>query len=281
VRRFLRQIRAVFGDAIGHLNEDDGWAMASHVALSALMAVFPFLIFVAALAGFIGNADLAGRVADLLFATWPKEVAVPIAAEVHRVLTEAHVGLVTVSALVTIFLSSNGVEAVRSALNRAYRASEHRSFFVRRAQSVVFVLLGAVASLALAFLGVLGPLIVTQLTQYLPALQPFAGQFTFAGFAVTGFFLTIVLIAAHLWLPAARPDALRLWPGIVGTLLLWMLMTTIFAIYVQRFAQYVATYAGLAGVVTAIFFLYLIALIMICGAEFNAALGRLRDGKTG
>jgi len=72
---FLGRAWAVLANAIGHFNDDDGWAMASHLALSALMAVFPFLIFVAALAGVIGDAGLAGRVADLLFAMWPRCIA--------------------------------------------------------------------------------------------------------------------------------------------------------------------------------------------------------------
>src|ERR1700719_2817910 len=75
----------VLADSLGHLTDDDGFAMASHVALSALMAIFPFLIFVTALAGFVGDAQLAGTLADLLFATWPEIVVAPIAAEVHRV----------------------------------------------------------------------------------------------------------------------------------------------------------------------------------------------------
>ena len=41
----VRMVWKVVFDAIWHFSDDDGWAMASHVALSALMAVFPFLIF--------------------------------------------------------------------------------------------------------------------------------------------------------------------------------------------------------------------------------------------
>ena len=96
---------------------------------------------------------------------------------------------------------------------------------------------------------------------------------------MTSVLLVAVLAAAHLWLPQNRPPAGRLWPGIVATLALWLIAGRIFAAYLARFANYTATYAGLASVVTAIFFLYLIALIMIFGAEFNAALGRLRAGK--
>jgi membrane protein len=51
----------------------------------------------------------------------------------------------------------------------------------------------------------------------------------------------------------------------------------IFSYYLASFANYAATYAGLAGLVTVIFFLYILAVLMIFGAEFNSALGRLRD----
>ena len=130
---FTGEAASVIGNAIGHLSADDGFAMASHVALSALMAVFPFLIFVAALAGFFGEADLASRVASLLFETWPEDVAGPIATDVRNVLTRQQSGLLTISVLVTIFLASNGVEAVRTALNRAYRVVDKRNFILPQA----------------------------------------------------------------------------------------------------------------------------------------------------
>jgi membrane protein len=269
----------VLADSLGHLNDDDGWAMASHVALSALMAIFPVLIFVTALAGFIGNAQLAGTLTDLLFATWPEIIARPIAAEVHRVVTGASGGLLTVSALVAIYLASNGVGAIRTALNRAYRVVENRSYLKLLAQNFVFVVIGALTGLTLAFLGLLGPLIFAELTRWLPRLAAFQGLFSLLRFGVTGGLVVTVLVAAHVWLPAGRPRVRRLWPGIAITLVLWMLAATILAAYLQRFADYVATYAGLASAVTAIFFLYLVALAMILGAEFNATLKRLRDGK--
>ena len=274
---FYRRARAILGDALGHLNDDDGWAMASHVSLSALMAVFPFLIFVAALAGFIGEADLASRVAALIFDTWPKEVAEPIADDVQNVLRQPHSGLLTVSVAVTIYLASNGVEAVRTALNRAYRVRETRSFFYLRAQSLLFVVGGAVVTLVFAFLGVLGPLIFDWIARHVPEIMQFQTTFLFARLIVTGLMLAMFLVAAHLWLPTSRPPAISLWPGIVVTLTLWLLTAWIFGYYLQRFADYAAYYAGLASVVTAIYFMYLVALIMIFGAELNAALARRRE----
>jgi membrane protein len=269
----LHRAWIVLSDAFGHFNADDGWAMASHVALSALMALFPFLIFVAAVAGSIGEEGLANRVAEMIFAAWPAEVAGPIAAEVKRVLVPVHGSLLTVSAVVALYLASNGVEAVRTALNRAYRVVDRRSLVFRRAQSIVFVLIGTGGFVILAGLGVLGAAI--------PALVPFETTFAYAGIIVTSVLVVVALVVAHVVLPAGRPPWPKLWPGVVATLVAWLISAWVFAFYVRRFSNMAATYAGLAGIVTAIFFLYVIAAVMIFGAEFNAALGRLRDRRIG
>ena len=268
-----RRAWIVLSDAFGHFNADDGWAMASHVALSGLMALFPFLIFVAAFAGSIGEAGLANSVAEIVFNAWPEEVARPIAAEVRRVLVPTHGGLLTISAVVALYLASSGVEAARTALNRAYRVVDRRSIFLLRLQSLGFVIVGTAIFLILAGLGVL--------TASMPALKPFETVFASLGAAVTSVLVIAALIVAHVWLPAGRPHWMRLWPGIVATLVAWLISAWIFAFYLRRFANYAATYAGLASVVTAIFFLYVIAILMIFGAEFNAALGRLRDRRIG
>jgi membrane protein len=232
------------------------------------MALFPFLIFVAAVAGSIGDASLASRVAELVFAAWPAEVAGPIAEEVHRVLVPIHGNLLTISAAVALYLASNGVEAARTALNRAYRVVDRRSIIFRRAQSLVFVLIGTIVFVLIAGGGVLAA--------SLRFPSPFVAIF---GAVVTTFLVVVGLLGAHLWLPAGRPYWTRLWPGIVMTLIAWALSAWIFAFYLSMFADYAATYAGLAGVVTAIFFLYVVAVLMIFGAEFNASLGRMREGR--
>jgi membrane protein len=274
---FFRKTYRVFSIGISHFVADDGWAMASHLALSALMAIFPFLIFVAALAAFVGQRELADTVTDLIFQAWPPDIAEPIANEVHKVLTEPRGGILTVSVVITIYLASNGVEAVRMALNRAYRSTETRSIFFLRFQSVGYVIIGALTSLALAILGVLGPLLWSLLEGQFEWLRPFRAGFEIVRYVVVGGLLLVALVAAHLWLPRQHPPGLRLWPGITATLVLWWVVTAAFARYLESFANYTATYAGLATVVAAIFYLYLMAVILIAGAEFNAAIAAVRE----
>jgi len=105
---------------------DDGWAIASHIALAALMSLFPFLIFITALTGFLGSQQLADQVTQLLLKAWPKQVAEPIAAQISSMLTNTHGDLLTVDVTLTIYFSSNGVESLRIGLNRAYDVIEMR-----------------------------------------------------------------------------------------------------------------------------------------------------------
>ena len=72
----MRRALDIALDAYWRFLADDGWAIASHIALSALMAMFPFFIVLTSLAGFFfGSGALADEVAQLMLATWPDEVA--------------------------------------------------------------------------------------------------------------------------------------------------------------------------------------------------------------
>ena len=149
----------VVTEAFLRFSRDDGWAIASHISLSILMAMFPFLIVVTALAGFIDSANLANEVARLIFAVWPQQVAGPLASEIHNVLTTTRGGVLTLGAVFAVYFASSGVESLRIGLNRAYGLIEQRSWWLLRLKSIGYVLVGAIGLLALAFLVVLGPLI--------------------------------------------------------------------------------------------------------------------------
>jgi membrane protein len=274
----MRRAFAIALDAFYRFLGDDGWAIASYIALSTLMALFPFLILVTALAAFLGSKNLADEVANLLLETWPKEVAVPIAAEMHRVLTTTRGDVLTASAVFSVYFASSGVESLRIGLNRAYDAVETRNWFLLRFESIVYVLVGALALLALAFLVVLAPLLFATALKYAPWLAPLEATFTFVRFVVATSVITLALVLAHKWLPAGHRRYREIVPGILATLILWLAGGILFGRYLAEFAStYVTYYAGLASVMTALVFLYLTAAIFMYGGELNSAICRPRS----
>ena len=274
----LRLCVRVVVDAYDHFSTADGWAIASHIALSILLALFPFLILVTSLAAsFFGSIELADEVARLLLDTWPEEVAKPIAKEVHAVLTTTRGDLLTISVALAIFFASSGIESLRIGLNRAYGMTEMRYWFLLRLELIGYVLIAAIALLAMAFLIVLGPLLFTTASRFAPALAQFEWDITVARYAVASAALIIALFVAHKWLPSGRRKFSEIAPGIVATLLLWLAGGMVFGRYLAEFPTvYVSYYAGLASVMIALVFLYLTASIFVFGGELNAAILRAR-----
>ncbi|ERT92917.1 hypothetical protein P038_00107 [Brucella abortus 99-9971-135] len=269
IRRFLRQITF---DVWGHFSTDDGWAFASHIALSGLMALFPFLIFATSLASFLGTREFANTAVHVIFDMWPSNIAAPIANEVKSVLTVQRHGLLTVSVIAAAYFASNGVEALRIALNRAYRVTDQRSIIFCRLQSLGFVVVGTLSLMAISFLLVLAPLAVRIAEQWFPDIAPFTGTIAFWRYTIAVAVLVLALFMVHIWLPAGRRGLGDILPGIVITLIAWLAAATAFAKYLETFANYVSTYAGLASIMVAIVFLYMLSAIFIVGAEINAAI---------
>jgi membrane protein len=277
----LRRCFRIAVDAFARFVADDGWAIASHIALSALMALFPFLLVVTAVAGIFGSRNLAEEAAHILLEAWPEQVAGPLALEIHGVLTSAGGEVLTIGLVIALYFASSGVESLRIGLNRAYDVAEPRSWWLLRLESIGYVIVGAAALLALAFLVVLAPLIWATLIRYMPGLQPLGWLVTFVRFAVAAFVLIAALLIVHKWLPAGRRSLLDIAPGILATLLLWLAAGEIFGRYLAEFAfTYAYYYAGLASAMIALVFLYLTASIFIYGGELNAAIERARERPT-
>ena len=266
-------------DAFRHFTEDDGWAIASHIALSMLMALFPFIIVVTALAGFFfGSKELADEAAHLLLEAWPQEVAGPISEDITGVLTGTRGDVLTFGVLAALYFASSGVESLRIGLNRAYGVPEPRAWWLLRIESIGYVLVGAVAILAFSFLVVLAPLIWSHLVRLVPAVAPFNNLVTVVRYTIAAAVLISALLIVHRWLPAGRRSFMQIAPGIVATLLLWLISGAVFGRYLASFAfAYTTMYAGLASAMIALVFLYMCASIFIYGGELNSVIAKGHD----
>src|ERR1700754_812675 len=265
-------------DAFYPFLADDGWAIASHIALSTLMALFPFLIVLTSLAGFFGSKELADQAVGLLLQTWPTQVADSLSGQIHEVLTTTRGGALTIGAVLAVYFASNGVEALRVALNRAYAIVEPRRWYWLRLESIGYTLVAAITSLAMAFLIVLGPLILEAARRHIPLIvETNERLLNIARYGITTLALIVALLILHAWLPAGRRSFLQILPGIIFTFVASLISGIVFGQYLARFANnYVTMYAGLASVIIALVFLYFIAAIFVYGGELNASIIKSR-----
>jgi membrane protein len=249
---------------------DEGMELSGYIAFSAFLALFPFLIFLAALAGFLGTRETAQEIVDAMFRLLPTDVAETLAPAVREVIGARQGGLLTFGILATLWFSSNGIEALRTGLNRAYGVSEQRALWWLRLQSMAFVIGGGLIILFLSLAVILGPLVWRVLGPAVDQLLETRLVFGTARYAVATVLLLVSLLLLHRWLPNTRQAFTRILPGVCATTALWLIGAALFAWYVGHLADYAAFYGSLGGVAITLMFFYVTAIVFIFGAEINA-----------
>ena len=273
----MENIILAFWNSIVKLNDDGGLAIASNVALSLLLSLFPFLMLIAALVRLYGDPSLAEGVVELVLGHWPGDSAKPIADQVAILLAQNPTEFFSFSTFIVLILATNGVENARDGLNRAYKVVETRSFLWRRVQSTFFVLGGAIGLIAVAFVLVGVPLIWNFMVNLIPVLGESSLSFTLVQYSFAIGLLWLILLAFHKWLPDMKLSRPQIRWGIILTILGIIVGSKLFALYLQTMANYTALYAGLASMMIAIVYLYCIAVLILWGAEFNTAFNELRS----
>lgn len=274
----MNQLRTL-KQALWTLFEDAGFSMAGAIAFSFLLSIFPFCIFLGALAGTLGGRELAAYAVAQLFEAVPEPVAKALAPEVERVMGTSQYGLLTVGAAISLFFATSAVESLRAALNVAYRVKEGRSYLWCLLQSSFFVLMTAAGMLAVTWGVVVGPMIAA--SSGVAAVHWLVDHGLFSVSTRYGIVLAITtaqLLMYHLFLAAGRRSIWDVWPGVLLSVALWILAAQIYATWLT-ISDYSKFYAGLTQLLSALIFFQVTGMIMILGAEFNRALAEARAAR--
>ena len=262
------------------MSDEDGFMVAGYMSFIAIVAIFPFLIFLAATSSFLGSEDDLHRIMDLMFETVPDEVASALEPAIAEVVIGQQTGFLTFGILATLWAASNGVEAVRLAFNRAYRVEKLRPFWYRRLQNFVFVALLALMVPLMSFLIVLAPLLWRALSLWVDLGFTFQLFFTFVRYGIAVLALVVTLTAMHRFLPNNGHRLKTIMPGVLLTLALFIAAGTGFSWYLAHFADYSVTYGSLASIVIALLFFYMTSVIVVLGAYVNAEQGLKPEQKS-
>lgn len=276
IRNIIAQIRAIIA-AIHNVYADSGFAMAGAVAFSFVLSLFPFSIFLGAMAGLFGGEERAKQGIKRLFEIVPAPVAEGLAPEVMAVMGRTRYDLLTFGALISLFFATSAIESLRAALNVAYRQKETRSYLLCLLESCGFVVLSAVGMLVLTWGVVVGPEIAARIkpvwllwladTGWLPLIVRYAIVVAAIG---------LQLLAYHLWLAAGHRRLADVWPGVLLSIVLWLLAARLFGSWLT-FSDYSRFYAGLTSIMSALVFFQLSAVIILIGAELNRGILEIKE----
>jgi membrane protein len=266
-------------EAVQRLFADEAIPLAGNIAFRTIFSVFPFLIFMTTLAGFVGNEALAQRVVTYLLSVAPEQIVAPLVPEIRSILTVQRKGLAGFAALLTVWSAMGGIDCLRVALNRAYDLREHRGLWRLYGLDILFVIGSAVGLMLFSALIIVAPLAIAIIDAHAPGFRQSLGVLDALRVPVAMALLTTGLFMCHRVLPARRIPFRAILPGVLFTVLVWFLLATVFSAYLVSFNTFAKTYASLSGVFAAMFFLYLSALALIFGGELNRVLMIHRESR--
>ncbi|NWH08857.1 MAG: YihY/virulence factor BrkB family protein [Alphaproteobacteria bacterium] len=277
-RRLVRVRRALrpWIDAGNRLVNHDGLEIAGSMAFSAILTLFPFLIFLFAIAAFFHVEGAAHDSITFVFGPLPDQIRQALTQPLAEALSVRSPDLLTLGVVLALWSASNGVESLRAGLNRAYGIGETRSIVRRRLESLAVVVFGSCISLLLAYLTVASAVFWASARDALPeegqrAVDAVSDNI-FTHYLVAAAILGLSLTIAHLMLPDGRRRVRDVLPGAAVTTIAWLAMAAGFTAYLANFGNYAVIYGGLGGIAAAMVFFYFSATVILFGAELNRAL---------
>jgi len=262
--------------AIWRLYEHSGFALAGAVAYSLLISLFPFCIFLGALASVLGGRDLATAAIGQLFHVLPARVVEGISPEVEAIMSHSRIGLLTASAGIALFFATSAIETMRAALNGAYRVLETRNYFVCLLISMGFVFVTALSMLVAGAFVIFGPSIAAAIE---PDISRRVLNSSWAAilsrYGLAAAVMGAQLLTFHLWLAAGRRTVRDVLPGVLLSVVLWLALAGLYSWYLDL-NDYSRFYAGLSQLMVALIFFQVTGMIIILGAELNRGLLELK-----
>jgi membrane protein len=270
LRRTLLEFRE---DQLNH------WAAA--LTFYAVLSIFPALLVMIALVGLFANPD---RVTNVLTRT-ASELGPDTAARTFQGPIESITAsrgaagvMFFVGAVAALWAASGYVAALTAASNVIYEVDEGRPFWKRRPlQLLVTLLVILMAALVALGLVMTGPLVAA----FGHALGVSDGVLSLWRFAKWPAMIVLVVAIFDLLYyaaPNARIPGIRwITGGAVLALVVWLVASWAFSLYVGHFGSYNKTYGALGGVVVFLLWMWITNMAVLLGAEFNAEVERARQ----
>lgn len=252
----------------------DIFSRSAQVAFYFAFSFFPLLFFLVSLFGLILDStdDLQRSLFEYLRQIMPATVFTLVKNTVEEIIENSSGGKLTIGLVITLWSASAGIDSIRSALNAVYGLKETRNWFNTKFQSLILtlIIIGLVAiGLILEFYG--WRLVVVALTSM--NLRAFPWVVVSIQWIS---FLLVMLLAVEMifsWVPNyGKFRWIWITPGSIVAIVLWLLLTSGFRLYLHYFNSYNKTYGSLGAVIILMLWLYLTAMVVLIGGAINSVI---------
>lgn len=274
-------VTGIAKDTIAEVSDDDVSGLSAEMTYHAILALFPFLLFLAGLTSVIDNVfsvgNLTERIVDKASNVMPEDATSLLRSFTGEVVNSQGEWAIVFGLAATLWAASSAMGSAMKALNRAYDVKETRGFIRRKIVAVALTVLFGSLLLLAAILISTGQFMAGGIGNALGWRQEFVTAWNWLTLPAA---LVLVTLAVGL-LYALAPNTEHQWrwvtPGALLFVVGWVIASIGFTLYVSNFGAYNRTYGSLAAVIILLLWLYWTNMLLLIGGELNAVLARRND----
>src|SRR5829696_10036410 len=286
---FLRDLRRLLSfralkATVQEFQRDDALGLAAQLAYYLILALFPFILVLVSLMGTFGSPELASTVLNYFRQVMPEDVYKLIKTYTSDIISGNHPApyLFSFSILFTIWSASGAFAALINALNRAYDVQETRPFWKVRGMAILMTFGLSALLLIGVLLLVAGPSIGRTIAEIFTLGDEFMIAWNIIRWPAALLFMLVTVALLFYFAPDANQPFRWITPGGFVGILLWVLASVVFNLYLSSdFNTYNKTYGSIGTVIILLLYLYISSLTILFGATLNATLVRIKEEVSG
>ena len=268
-------MRKYIESLIKKIIDQDFFGVAAEMAFWFILGLFPFLLFLTALFGWMGKKTLISPILTFITNVAPKDVSHLILNTLEEAMIFNQGTLIAIFGFcITIWLSSNALAVIIKGLNKAYAIEETRNFIFTRVLSILMVFINSLLLFLAVNLIVLGKVFLDFMMQYTILSQLSIDLISILRWPVAYLALAVCAMSNYFILPCIEGnDKIKFRSVLPGTLffcLFWMLGSWSFSLYLSNLNTYNKVFGTIGAFAILMVWLYYTSLIMLVGGEINS-----------
>lgn len=261
-RAFIRTIR----DLLRHHTLQVSAALSYYAVLS----MFPALIVLSAIVGFVPLPDLFNHVLMLMNRLLPSDTMKVVYSVLRDVLSSNRGTWLSFGMLGTLWVASTGFDAMIEALDIAYDVKDDRPFWKTRLLAIALAAINGGLLVAGLAVMLVGPRFGDWLASELGVSAVFAAMWPVLRWIIAISFTVLAVELLYFLGPNVKQRFGATLPGALLAVGVWNILSFLLGIYFRHFAHFNKTYGTLGGVIAFMTWLYWTSFVLLVGAELNA-----------
>jgi membrane protein len=257
------------------LNEHDIFGSAAQLSYYFLLALFPLLLFLMSLLGYFAEAgsQLRNKLITYLATVMPSSAITLVHTTLDEITQSTGGGKISLGILAALWAASNGMGAISDTLNDAYGVKEQRSWWKVRLVAIVLTISVSILIVVALAIVLFGGQIGERVATHFGFTRVFIVVWKILQWPIALFFLLLTFDLIYSFAPDVRRRKRKWWTrGSVAAVIIWLLVSFGFRLYLHFFNSYSVTYGSLGALIVLMLWFYFTGLAILIGGEINSEL---------